>query len=134
MIVRHPWYPWIFVSSEGLVYSTLTTGCKPKRNGPAKELCQKRVGKTSTGSERPYLGVGCGRGRKIDTHLLVVGAFRGSRPTGHVVRHLDGEHQNNEIDNLVWGTPKENSADTKRHGTFNPRGIRSRNPSWKSPT
>lgn len=49
-------------------------------------------------------------------HRLVAEAFCG-RPTAEsfLVRHLDGDPLNNRAENLRWGTPKENAADTKRH-------------------
>lgn len=33
----------------------------------------------------------------------------------HVVRHLDGDCNNNSADNLAWGTQKQNMADLKKH-------------------
>lgn len=37
---------------------------------------------------------------------------------GMVVRHMDGNPQNNNLNNLEWGTFKQNEADKKRHGTW----------------
>ncbi len=50
-------------------------------------------------------------------HLLVLNAFVGKRPVGFHSRHLDGNRLNNNIGNLVYGTPQENCDDTIRHGT-----------------
>lgn len=36
---------------------------------------------------------------------------------GQIVRHLDGNPKNNKLDNLEWGTPKENHDDKYIHGT-----------------
>lgn len=49
-------------------------------------------------------------------HALVALAFIGPRPEGSVVRHLDGDHDNNRVTNLAYGTQSENVADTARHG------------------
>ncbi len=48
---------------------------------------------------------------------LVLETFVGFRPLGMQCRHLDGNNQNNRLDNLCWGTPSENQHDRRRHGT-----------------
>lgn len=50
-------------------------------------------------------------------HRLVLLAFVGPCPSGHVVRHLDGDPGNNSLDNLAYGTYLDNSEDQRRHGT-----------------
>jgi len=57
--------------------------------------------------------------RKV--HQLVLEAFVGPRPAGHVARHLDGVRKNCELANLTWGTPLENSQDRIAHGR-SPKG------------
>lgn len=59
----------------------------------------------------------CRRFRKR-LHQIVLEAFRGSRPKGMVSRHLDGVRVHNSLDNLKWGTPKQNTDDMRRHGTI----------------
>ncbi|WP_221625413.1 HNH endonuclease [Homoserinimonas aerilata] len=50
-----------------------------------------------------------------NVHRLVAFAFIGA-PTGPVVRHLDGNPDNNAVTNLAFGTVAENNRDTIRHG------------------
>lgn len=50
-------------------------------------------------------------------HDLVLEAFVGPAPAGHECRHLDGDSENNRLDNLAWGTRLENAQDKMRHGT-----------------
>lgn len=51
-------------------------------------------------------------------HRLVLWTFGGPTPFPKaVVRHLDGNRENNHIDNLAWGTYKDNLQDALRHGT-----------------
>ena len=58
-------------------------------------------------------------------HKLVLIQFKGKKPTPkHECCHIDGNCENNHIDNLRWGTRKENIADRIKHGTFI-RGERS---------
>lgn len=52
------------------------------------------------------------------TYQLVLEAFVGPRPAGMEPRHLDGNTRNNQRSNLAWGTPVENEADKRRHGTI----------------
>jgi len=49
-------------------------------------------------------------------HRLVLETFIGPSPIGMQCRHLDGNPQNNKLDNLKWGTCKENSEDRIAHG------------------
>lgn len=51
-------------------------------------------------------------------HRLVLEAFAEPRPTGMVCRHLDGNPENNCVENLCWGTLSENQHDRKTHGTM----------------
>lgn len=50
-------------------------------------------------------------------HVLAASAFLGPRPDGAVIRHLDGNPQNNTPTNLAYGTVAENVDDSLRHGT-----------------
>ena len=56
-------------------------------------------------------------------HHIVLEAFVGPRPIGAECRHLNGDPADNRLENLKWGTSKENSSDRLRHGTSN-RGER----------
>lgn len=52
----------------------------------------------------------------VYTYQLVLLAFVGPCPEGQECRHLDGNCQNNRLDNLKWGTRSENARDRVRHG------------------
>lgn len=60
----------------------------------------------------------CGDGdrRSRRVHSLVAEAFIGPRPEGSVIRHLNGDPQDNRPENLRWGTVSENMFDRVRHG------------------
>ncbi len=73
---------------------------------------------TKSGSAK-YLTVILSRNglpRAFSVHSLVCLAFRGPRPEGFEVRHLDGNARNNRADNLQYGTKIENAADREAHG------------------
>lgn len=81
-------------------------------------------------NHRGYEMVTLHRGSRRDTvhrcvHQLVLEAFVGLREDGQEVRHLNGNRSDNRLENLAWGTKKENAADRVRHGT---NGIGERNP------
>jgi hypothetical protein len=56
---------------------------------------------------------------------LVCAAFCGPRPSlRHWALHRNGDRLDDRAANLYWGTPAQNVADARRHGTFNPYGGR----------
>lgn len=65
-----------------------------------------------------YKQVSLGSRFRQSVHVIVLQAFIGPCPEGMECRHLDGNPSNNRLENLCWGTRKENAGDRKRHGTF----------------
>lgn len=61
-----------------------------------------------------------GKKSSYRTHRLVLETFVGPCPKGHETRHKDGDPANNRLDNLCWGTPKENAKDRGDHGWVHP--------------
>jgi len=92
-----------------------------------------------------------GKRKCIFVHHLVLLAFVGPCPKGMVCRHFpDANPSNNRLENLQWGTPKENTADRIVHGTdfcrerhpmhkltesqiAHMRQLYSEEPKWKKP-
>ncbi len=73
-------------------------------------------------NKTPYLSVSAkainnSKPKTFYLHQLVAKVFIGDRPDNMVVRHLDGNRYNNRVDNLSYGTPEENYADTRKHKT-----------------
>jgi HNH endonuclease len=90
-----------FVSADGKVFDSNGKECAqyPNRDG------YNRVNlKTASGS---YVSA--------FVHILVLEAFIGPCPEGCEARHLDGT-RNNNLENLIWGTHKENMIDVVKHG------------------
>lgn len=68
------------------------------------------------GSHRGYPTVHLGQGNTRTVHALMALAFLGP-PEGRQVRHLNGDPHDNRLENLAYGTVKDNMADMVRHGT-----------------
>ncbi len=54
----------------------------------------------------------------VRAHQVVALAFLGPRPEGTYACHDDGDRGNNALVNIYYGTPAQNSADARRHGTL----------------
>ena len=58
-----------------------------------------------------------GKRTRYAVHKLVANSYLPACPSNqHEVRHLDGNKLNSCVENLAWGTPKENAEDRERHG------------------
>lgn len=110
-----PGHPDYQVSDQGRVRSRARPGgWRVLRCGRFPDKPYRRVAlKTPGGAYKHHM-----------VHVLVLEAFVGPCPAGMQTRHLDGDGANNRLDNLRWGTPKENAEDQDRHGR-RPRGERS---------
>lgn len=62
-----------------------------------------------------------GAGRPMLVAALILAAFRGPRPPGLWALHNNGDHTDDRLENLRWGTPSENNLDQQRHGTCEKR-------------
>ena len=112
MLVEIPSLRGYYASSDGSIHSTWAYGPLSTPRKPPRMLTGKLNKVTS------YLEVTLA-GKTHAVHKLVATVFRGSCPDGKQCRHLDGNPLNNCIDNLAWGTPAENQADRRIHGTDN---------------
>jgi hypothetical protein len=112
-----PGYPLYQVSNDGRVQSCAKRIGKGRGLGshivPGNSWKEKIISNDAKG----YPVTTLGRGNKRLVHHLVLLAFVGPRPENQECRHLDGNPQNNRLDNLQWGTSLENHADQKQHGT-----------------
>lgn len=97
-------YPEYFINKSGNVYSS-------KSDKYLKPI------KKNTGYLYVFLYNYNGM-KKHYIHLLVLNAFKGKKTNGHESRHLDGNNQNNCVDNLEWGTKQDNANDKRMHGTM----------------
>lgn len=103
--------PDYLIDRNGSVYST-----KNYRN-PSRQPKLLKLG--TAGTYKQWRAKDdSGKYRNYHAHILVLELFVGPRPTPqHHARHLNGDPLDNRLENLAWGTAKENYADSKRHGT-----------------
>lgn len=83
------------------------------------ELHKGKVLKPWAQKRGRYLAVSIRDGatsKKRTVHSLVAEAFLGPRPAGMDVMHLDGNRANNTLENLKYGTRKENLNQTYEYG------------------
>lgn len=65
--------------------------------------------------ESGHLNVSLGSRNTKKVHRLVLETFVGPCPAGLECLHADGDPTNNRLDNLRWGTRRENRADMRVH-------------------
>lgn len=58
-----------------------------------------------------------GRVRAAKVHVLVAAAFLGARPSGLDIRHVNGDGLDNRLENIRYGTRRDNLLDAVEHGT-----------------
>lgn len=58
-----------------------------------------------------------GKTKQWKVHRAVMLAFKGECPIGKEVAHIDGNQQNNCLENLMYATPLENNKHKVIHGT-----------------
>jgi hypothetical protein len=58
-----------------------------------------------------------GKTQQWKVHRAVMLSFKGDCPAGKEVAHIDGNQQNNRLENLIYATPKENNSHKVGHGT-----------------
>lgn len=75
---------------------------------------------SSKGHKRVFIGRGDKRGWQ-SVHRLVLLAFVGPCPDGKCCCHNNGEPGDNRLENLRWDTFSENTQDSVRHGTHDPK-------------
>jgi len=106
-----PGHPEYRVSDDGVVQSKKGVGCKPMPSNTWKTV-------KGWADAAGYRAVRLSPGKNpLRVHALVLLAFVGPRPTGLETRHLNGDPADNRLENLVYGTPKENIGDNLRLGT-----------------
>lgn len=96
---------------------TLPFGCEITRDGRVT-LCGVEVRQEPNADGYPSVRLTLnGHRTRLAVHRLVAWVYLSPRPDPfHEVRHLNGNKADNRVENLAWGTRKQNAADREQHG------------------
>lgn len=100
--------PGYRVTSDGRVFSTKTNW----RGYGEREMC---LTPDKDGYPSVRLTIN-GKRVRFAVHRLVAVQYIGPRPTGCEVCHINGDKTDNRVENLRYGTAKDNAADRELHG------------------
>jgi len=107
-----PGFSGYVLTSSGVVYSV-----RRRKQKPTVPFRALRFMRHSGGYPQVNMRAR-GKGHIKAVHRLVAELFLPPKlPEDAVVRHLDGNPENNDVSNLAWGTQADNHADSVRHGT-----------------
>lgn len=105
-------FPTHVVSKVGKIYS------KSRQDSLGRNRKGKELREYNNGSVYPHVWICCdGERFLLKISRLVLTTFVGPCPDGMECRHMDGNPKNNRLDNLCWGTHRENIQDRTRAGT-----------------
>ncbi len=100
---------WEIIEGTGGRYQVSPHG---RVRGPRRLLHQQTQ---SSGHKKVRVYYPDGSHPLMLVHRLVLAAFVGPCPEDMECRHLDGNPANNKLENLAWGTRKENQQDKSKH-------------------
>ena len=121
-----PGEKWRGVVGHEDLYSVSSLG-RVKRTGAGPGTFSGRLispCKDHRGYLRLNMGNGDGTRKSCPCHKLVAEAFICPRPNGLQVNHIDGDKENNMVDNLEYVTPSENVVHSYRIGLASNKGER----------
>lgn len=110
--------PGYQVSSDGMVKSVERVIKRGTNFLPIRERILKAWKRN-----KDYLSVGFwvdGRHRVFTVHRLVACAFIPNPENKKEINHIDGNKENNSVENLEWVTPSENALHAFRNGLRTP--------------
>lgn len=119
-----------FADNQGGIWSSWNRGASPGKWSAGSvsrkgELLRKVSSRPHVRSGHLQVNLKGGLATKVchAVHQLVASAFFGPPPPKMEVRHLNGIPHDNRIENLRYGTRKENIRDGVNHGTMKPEWL-----------
>ena len=118
-------FPGYRIGSDGSIWSCLKrTGSKKHQRNYSDEWHEYSLAKDKDGYPKVMLRDELQKRYFFRVHTLVLENFVCPKPEGMVCRHFpDKDRSNNNLSNLSWGTPEENTQDMYIHETT-PKGSK----------
>src|ERR1700684_91650 len=111
-----PGFPGYLASNDGRIFSPrIMPGKMPFGGNTGRIGIILRPGRYNRSGHLKVILYRDHRRVSMFVHRLVLMAFRGMPKKWNVTRHLDGCPANNRIENLRWGTQKQNVKDKLDH-------------------
>ncbi|MFG6139520.1 hypothetical protein [Halomonas sp. B23F22_10] len=121
-VAQHPVFTYYATSRDGRVFTRPAVRFKGmRRAGPLPrashwvEVAQFTVQPKYTPPYRKCRVTQDGKTKIVSVHRFMLECWIGIQPRSQIVRHLNGDALRNELDNLAYGTVKENVEDAFRH-------------------
>lgn len=115
-ILPIPGFPNYRVSDDGKVYSCRVYGSPTRRVGTDWWEMKPKSRKRCRHVYVDLFGDKVGKSERFFIHQLVMLAFVGPCPEGLIVCHKNDVGTDNRLENLYYGTKKDNSEDAIRNG------------------
>jgi len=110
-----PEWPGYGVDTDGYLWSCLVPG---PGFGKFKNKWTRLKSNSTSSNGRIIIGLSNGKIQvKKQLHRLIIETFIGPCPEGLETCHNNGNHTDNRLSNLRYGTHKQNMADKIKHGT-----------------
>ena len=120
LLDKHPWKNSYYIGRVITLRYKKLHNVLVGRDGSFRSLKTKRRLRPAA-NNLGYLQVSVNRdGNNVTcaAHVLVAEAWIGPRPPGEHVRHLNGDKTDNRVENLAYGSPKDNARDSEVAGKF----------------
>jgi len=82
-----------------------------------------KQGKTIRGYNIVYLCINRNKQKTMSVHRLVAKHFIENTDNKPQVNHIDGNKENNNVENLEWNTNKENNNHAIKNNLYNPKNC-----------
>lgn len=111
-----PGFTGYFATKCGRIFSARSAGLgRPPRNTWLAQRPHPRTGHARVDLRRDDPDHRSGVKATVQVQRLVAWAWLGDQPVGTEVCHADGRATNNDVENIYYGSPRDNATDREHH-------------------